>query len=138
MAEAVFKKMVQEAQLEDKIIVDSAGTSNWHIGKPPHEGTVSKLKEYGISTEGLVCRQLQKDDYEKYDYIVGMDESNIRNIRDMLNQPSDPKIFRLLDLTDHKKDVPDPYFTGDFQETYDLVTEGCQQLLNKIKREHNM
>ncbi len=138
MAEAVFRKLIQNEQLEDKIFVDSAGTSSWHIGKPPHEGTVAKLKEYNISTDGMTCRQLRKADFNQFDYIIGMDASNIRHIRDMLAEPSHPKIIRLLDLTDSKKDVPDPYYTGDFQETYDLVTEGCQFLLTKIKREHQL
>lgn len=132
MAEAVMRDLVKKHGLEDKIVVDSAGTSSWHIGEPPHYGTRNKLAEFGISTEGMKARQLQKKDFEEFDYIIGMDESNIRNIRTMLNQPSHEKIFRFLDLTDHKKDVPDPYYTGDFQETYDLVVDGCEALLNKI------
>lgn len=138
MAEAVFKKMVRDEQLEEKIFVDSAGTSDWHVGKPPHQGTVAKLNEYGISTEGMRGRQLQKEDYDQFDYIIGMDASNIEAIRHIFQTNDDTKIMRLLDLTDDKKDVPDPYFTGDFQETYDLVTKGCRKLLEKIKREHRL
>ncbi|MNH35368.1 Low molecular weight protein-tyrosine-phosphatase YfkJ [compost metagenome] len=67
-----------------------------------------------------------------------MDESNIRNIRAMLGNPDSSKIFRFLDLTIHQKDVPDPYYTGDFQETYDLVLEGCYALLEKIKGEQKL
>lgn len=136
MAEAVFRHQVKEEQFESQIVVDSAGTSNWHIGKRPHEGTLAKLEELTISSTGMEGRQLVNEDFEKFEYIVGMDESNIDNIRMMLNEPNHPKIFRFLDLTDHKKDVPDPYFTGDFDETYALVEEGCQALLAKIKAEH--
>lgn len=132
MAEAVMRDLVKKRGLDDKIEVDSAGTSSWHIGEAPHYGTRNILKKYGISTDGIKARQLQKQDFEEFDYIVGMDESNIRNIRTMLNQPNHPKIFRFLDLTTHKKDVPDPYYTGNFQETYDLVIDGCEALLDKI------
>ena len=136
MAEAVFKHLVAKEKLEASIRVDSAATSGWHIGAPPHPGTIAKLKEYDISTEGMSGRQLQKEDFEEFDYIVGMDENNIKDIRQMLGQPDHPKIIRFLDWTEHKKDVPDPYFTGDFQETYDLVLEGCEALLGKVKHDY--
>lgn len=135
MAEAIMRDLVKKEHLEDKIEVDSAATSSWHIGEPPHRGTQDKLREYGISTIGMQGRQLQKSDFEKFAYIIGMDESNIRNIRTILGNPNSPKIFRFLDLTAHRKDVPDPYYTGDFQETYELVQEGCRALLAKIKQE---
>ncbi|MGJ7909944.1 low molecular weight protein-tyrosine-phosphatase [Neobacillus sp. LXY-1] len=138
MAEALFRDFVKKEQLSDKIAVDSAATSSWHIGSPPHKGTLEILKKYRVSTEGLVGRQLTKADFEKFDYIIGMDESNKKNISEILGQPKHPKILRLLDLTPHKKDVPDPYYTGDFQETYDLVSEGCRALLEKIRVEHEL
>jgi protein-tyrosine phosphatase len=118
--------------------VDSAATSSWHIGSPPHKGTLAILKKYNISSEGLVGRQLTKDDFEKFDYIIGMDESNVKNIFEITGKPQHPKIIRLLDLTEHNKDVPDPYYTGDFEETYQLVTDGCQALLEKIRKEQNL
>lgn len=135
MAEAIMRALVDKEELNSKISVDSAGTGSWHIGNPPHEGTLKKLAEYNISTEGLFARQFSEKDFDEYDYIVGMDESNIQNIYKMTGQPVHPKIIRLLDLTEEKKDVPDPYFTGDFQETYNLVSEGCRVLLEKIKAE---
>jgi len=136
MAEALFRDMLIKENLSDKISVDSAATSSWHVGNPPHKGTLSILKKYDVSTEGLVGRQMKKEDFEKFEYIIGMDNSNVRNIYQLTGQPNHPKIFRLLDLTEHKKDVPDPYYTGDFQETYDLVSEGCRALLEKILEEH--
>lgn len=135
MAEAVMRHLVENKGLSDQIKVDSAATSSWHIGEPPHKGTKAKLKEFGISTSGMKGRQLDKEDFETFDYIIGMDSSNVSNIRQMLGQPDHPKIFRFLDLTDHKKDVPDPYYTGDFQETYELVMDGCEALLEKILKE---
>lgn len=132
MAEAVFRDLVHKENLSDVIQVDSAATSSWHIGNPPHKGTIAKLKEYQISTDGMSGRQLEKSDFEKFDYIIGMDTSNVTNIKEILGQPNHPKIIRFLDLTDHQKDVPDPYYTGDFQETYNLVIDGCQALLGII------
>lgn len=135
ISEAVMRHLVENKGLSDQIKIDSAATSSWHIGEPPHKGTKAKLKEFGISTSGMKGRQLSTEDFETFDYIIGMDSSNVRNIRQMLGQPEHPKIFRFLDLTDHKKDVPDPYYTGDFQETYELVVDGCEALLEKILRE---
>lgn len=132
MAEAVMRNLVEKRGLSSSIKVDSAATSAWHIGEPPHKGTRGKLNEFGISTSGMKGRQLSVADFEEFDYIVGMDSSNVRNILEMLGQADHPKIFRFLDLTPHQKDVPDPYYTGDFQETYELVVEGCEALLNKI------
>lgn len=133
MAEAVFRDLVKKESLHEKIHVDSAGTSSWHVGARPHKGTLKKLEEYSISSEGMLGRQFTKEDFEQFDYIIGMDEMNIRDIYDICGQPQHPKIMKLLDLTNKKSDVPDPYYTGDFQETYDLVLEGCQALLEKIK-----
>ncbi|WP_301109707.1 low molecular weight protein-tyrosine-phosphatase [Sporosarcina sp.] len=135
MAEGVFRKMIADEQFADKIEVDSAGTSDWHVGKPPHQGTLSKLAEYKVSSEGMAGRQLTKEDAEGFDYIIGMDAENIANIRERFGDTDHQRIIRFLDLTGHQKDVPDPYFTGDFQETYDLVLEGCQSLLELIKKE---
>lgn len=138
MAEAIFRDVIAKEGLTNKITVDSAGTSDWHIGKPPHEGTLTKLEELNVSSKGMFGRQLEMSDLEKFDYIVGMDESNISNIREMLNEPEHPKIFRFLDLTDLRKDVPDPYFTGDFDETHQLIVQGSEALLAKIKNEHEL
>jgi protein-tyrosine phosphatase len=138
MAEGVFRNVLKKEDLSSKVSVDSAATSSWHIGSPPHKGTLAILKKYNISSEGLVGRQLTKDDFEKFDYIIGMDESNVKNIFEITGKPQHPKIIRLLDLTEHNKDVPDPYYTGDFEETYQLVTDGCQALLEKIRKEQNL
>ncbi|KMY55580.1 protein tyrosine phosphatase [Bacillus sp. FJAT-27231] len=135
MAEALFRDLVKKQGLEDQIAVDSAGTSGWHLGSPPHKGTLEILRKYNIDAKGLSGRQLVKEDMEKFDYIIGMDESNIQNIHKLLGRPEHPVIVRLLDLTDKQKDVPDPYYTGDFQETYDLLEEGCRKLAEKIKDE---
>lgn len=135
MAEAVMRHEIEQRGLSGVIDVDSAGTANYHVGEPPHKGTQQKLKEYGISTAGMIGRQLWASDFENFDYLVAMDTSNMTNIHHALRK-EDPKIFRFLDLTNHKKDVPDPYYTGDFQETYNLVVDGCTALLEKIEHDH--
>lgn len=133
MAEAVMRDLVEKRGLSADIKVDSAGTSNWHAGEPPHKGTTAKLQEMDISTSGMSSRQLRTSDLE-FDYLVCMDASNVENTREML-RTDDVKVFRFLDLTDHKKDVPDPWYTGDFQETYDLCVEGCEALLALILKD---
>ena len=135
MAEAIMRDLIEEHGLTSKIKVDSAGTSSAHAGEVPHKGTREKLKEMGISTSGMTSRQLRTTDLD-FDYIVCMDASNVKNTRDMLRAHDDTKIFRFLDLTPHKKDVPDPWYTGDFQETYELCVEGCETLLERILEEH--
>ena len=137
MAEAVMRDLIEERGLTPKIKVDSAGTSSNHVGETPHKGTREKLKEMNISTSGMKARQLSTSDLD-FDYIVCMDASNVKNTRDMLRAHDNTKIFRFLDLTPHKKDVPDPWYTGDFQETYELCVEGCEALLEKVMEEQKL
>ncbi|MFS0823431.1 low molecular weight protein-tyrosine-phosphatase [Bacillus sp. 1P02SD] len=138
MAEALFRHLIKKENLTNKIAVDSAATSPWQIGFPPHEGTLEILKKHNISTNGLIGRQIKRKDFWEFDYIIGMDESNIKNIIRITGKPNHPKINRLLDLTKYRKDVPDPFYTGDFDETYRLVSVGCRALLNKIRSEQNL
>lgn len=130
MAEAVMRDLVEKSGLSATIQVDSAGTSDWHQGESPHHGTRAKLQEMGISTSGMTSRPLHLTDLA-FDYLVCMDASNVDNTRRILGTDSE-KIVRFLDLTAHKKDVPDPWYTGDFDETYKLCLEGCTALLDKI------
>lgn len=140
MAEAMFRHLVKEKGLEAQIQIDSAATGDWHIGKPPHQGTLGILTKYNVSSEGLFCRQITSEDMEKFDYVIGMDESNIQNILKVAEGQGAHKTFRLLDFLEdlNTKDVPDPYFTGDFEETYDLLTQGLSALLDHIKQEHTL
>ena len=140
MAEALFRDIVKLEKLEDKIAIDSAGTGDWHVGHPPHEGTRTLLDEKGISYEGMKARQLKASDFTSFHYIIGMDESNMKNMKSFQRGDSEAVIVRLLDLVpDEKiKNVPDPYFTGNFEEVHDLVKRGCEQLLNKIKEDYQL
>jgi len=139
MAEAVFRDLVKREGLESEITVDSAGTGNWHVGSPPHEGTRKILKRYNIGAEGLKARQVSADDFQRFQYIVGMDASNIQNLENWRKGETNTKVVKLLDFADDEsKDVPDPYCTGDFDETYELVKKGCEGLLKELRSNHNI
>ncbi|ANC75752.1 protein tyrosine phosphatase [Fictibacillus phosphorivorans] len=140
MAEAIFRDLVNREGLSEKISIDSAGTGNWHVGEPPHEGTRNILKENRISYEGQKARQVKTKDLTDYDYIIGMDAENIGNMHRMAGQTKTGVIARLMDFVpeDDNEDVPDPYFTGNFHEVYDLVTAGCERLLIEIKNRESL
>ncbi|MCA1032604.1 low molecular weight phosphotyrosine protein phosphatase [Bacillus timonensis] len=140
MAEAVFKDLIAKQGLSDKIFIDSAGTGNWHAGKPPHEGTISILSEKQISVEGLKARQVEKADVQKFDYIIAMDVENLGNLRRLAGYDKAGYIGRLLDFVPESDiaDVPDPYYTGNFEEVYDLVKKGCEGLLQTIRKENSL
>ena len=133
MAEFVFRDMVQKEKLSDKIHVASSATSREEIGNGVHYGTRKKLAEFGISTEGKYARQLTKTDYRDYDYIIAMDSQNIRNISRIIGRDTENKVCKLLDFTDRGGDIADPWYTGNFDRTYEDVYEGCNELLEFIK-----
>lgn len=140
MAEAVFNDMLKKSGLEDRIEADSAGTGSWHVGKPPHEGTRSLLSEKKISCEGLYAMQITDKDPEAFDYIIAMDAENAGHVRSLAGYGSKAVIRRLLDYVEdcETADVPDPYYTGNFEEVYELVAKGCRELLKDIRKEHNL
>ena len=139
MAEFVFKDMVQAPEKYglpaalDRFYAASAATSTEEIGNPVHPGTRNLLKRYGISTAGKYARQMTKKDYKEYDYLIGMDQWNIRNMLRICGEDPQHKICRLLDFTDHPRDIADPWYTGDFETTYQDVLEGCRALVRKLE-----
>jgi protein-tyrosine phosphatase len=139
MAEAMFRDLVKREGLEHIITVDSAGTGDWHVGKPPHQGTQDILNQHQISFEGQVARQLVTTDLNDFDYIVAMDTQNEKNIHKLTSLHTSTKIVKLLDYVPEadKLDVPDPYFTGNFQEVFDLLKVGCERLLKEIQTNDN-
>jgi protein-tyrosine phosphatase len=136
MAEAVFREKVRAAGLADQVEIDSAGIAGWHAGERPHRGTLQVLDRYGIPHQWIHSRQIRKEDLQTFDYIIVMDEDNLEGLR-LLGKPKG-QVFRLLDLLSDipVKNVPDPYYTGNFDEVYDLIDRGCTVLLQKIKREY--
>ncbi|AWB45762.1 phosphotyrosine protein phosphatase [Paenibacillus sp. CAA11] len=136
MAEAVFRHLVQQEGLASYFKIDSAGTGDWHTGKPPHQGTRGILDQYGISYEGMLARQVAEQDFTDFDYVIAMDDSNVSNLNKLM-RGTGVKMIKLLDLVADapNKNVPDPYYTGNFEEVYELVGKGCRALLEHIRRE---
>ena len=129
MAEFVMKDMVQAAGLQDEIYVESAATSTEEIGNPVYPPARKKLAEHGIGCAGKTARQLRRRDYEIFDLLIGMDSANLRNMRRMCGGDEENKIHAMMDYTDRPGEVADPWYTGNFDETYDDVLEGCEAFL---------
>lgn len=132
MAEFVFRDMIEKRGFSHLFYIASSATSTEEIGNPVHHGTRKKLKEYNISVEGKKAVQLKKTDYKKYDYLIGMEQVNILNMQKILGEKDARKIRRLLDFSDRPRDIADPWYTGNFDETYEDVYEGCVALLESI------
>ena len=132
LAEYLLRHLVQTRGLSGSFHIASAATSREEIGNPVHRGTRAKLQALGISTAGKCAVRLEKQDYGKYDYLIGMDRYNITDMLRILGGDPDGKVSRLLDFTDHPRDVADPWYTGDFDTAYDDVLEGCNALLDHI------
>lgn len=138
MAEVVFKDKVEKSDLSDKIDVSSRATGSWNEGDAPHKGTQDKLKEVSLSCEGLHAQKISADDFHYYDYIIGMDENNIRDLEGLSPDiESLHKIHLLLseEIGLEKEVIPDPYYTGDFDLTYELIDKGTTKWLEKIEQE---
>ena len=132
MAEFVMKDLVRKAGMEDMFHIESAATSTEEIGNPVYPPARRKLSEHGISCAGKTARQLRKADYEHYDYLVGMDSANFRNMQRICGGDPEGKISLLLDYTDHPGSVADPWYTGDFEATWQDVLAGCRGLFAEI------
>ena len=132
MAEFVMKDLVEKCGKSDDFLIESRATSTEEIGNPVHQGTRRKLAEHGISCSGKRAVQLRKSDYEKYDLLICMDDWNVRNtLRIIVSDPQN-KVRKLLSFAGESGDIADPWYTGDFDETYDDVLRGCTALLEKL------
>lgn len=130
MAEFVLKDMVRKRGIADGFRIESAATSTEEIGNGPHRGTVDKLASVGIAVDGhKVARQLTAADYDAFDVFVGMDSANIKNMRRILGGDPAGKVHKMLEFAGVDRDVADPWYTGDFDATYEDVTDGCVGLL---------
>ena len=132
MAESVFTYLINQRGLSDCFEIDSAATSREEIGNPPHYGTVAKLRQVGIPVIPHRSRQMTMTDYEYYDYLIGMDSANIRNMTRIADGDEDHKIHLLLEYAGETGDIADPWYTGNFDVTYDDVLRGCTGLLQAI------
>ena len=133
MAEFVMKDLVRKAGLESQFQIASAATSTEEIGSPVYPPARRKLAEHGINCSGKTARQLTRADYDRYDLLIGMDNANLRNMRRICGGDSDGKIRLLLEFTGRSGEVADPWYTGDFEATWQDVLEGCSGLLSHLQ-----
>ena len=133
MAESVFTQLVKDHHIDHLFEINSAATSREEIGNPPHYGTVNKLRQVGIPVIPHRATQMTKEDYDYYDYLIGMDTANIRNMNRIIGSDKDQKIYKLLSFAGSGRDVADPWYTGDFDATYRDVAAGCEGFLKELK-----
>jgi protein-tyrosine phosphatase len=138
MAEAVFQKMVNDAGLSDQIVVDSAGTGSWHVGETAHPGTRRILSQQGIAYDGRARQISPADLRDESTYIIAMDQSNLNDLKRRYGDH--PRTYRLLEFAGQsdERDVPDPYYTGNFEHVYGLVRDGCRGLLATIREQEGL
>ena len=134
MAEFVMKDLVNKKGMADQFEIASAATSTEEIGNPVYPPAKRKLKEHGISCEGKTARQMTQADYTYYDYIIAMDRFNLRNMTRFAGNDPDNKVSLLMDFTSRPGDVADPWYTGDFDTTWEDVYEGCVGILKKLNK----
>ena len=138
IAEFVLKDLVAKLSIADQFYITSAATSTeeiWNgVGNPVYPPAKAELAKHGISCEGKRAIQLKKEDYNKYDLLIGMDFANIRNMHRILGGDPDGKIKLLLEYAGMSKEVADPWYTGKFDVTYRDVLTGCEALLEHLKQ----
>ncbi len=146
MSEFVFKNMLKERGLEGEFLVESAATSSeecWNgVGNPVYPPAKQELYRHGIGVPGNElgvstkrARQITREDYEKWDLIIGMERLNLAGMKRILGDDKSGKIHLLMDFTDHPEDIDDPWYTGDFSGVYRQILEGCETLLDHCLRE---
>ena len=132
MAEYLMKELVKKAGREAEFEIASAATSDEEIGNPVYPPVREILSRRGISCKGKTARQLRRDDYDRYDYFIGMDSANRRNMFRLFDNDPKGKVSLLLDYTDHPRDVADPWYTRNFSQTEKDIEEGCKAFLHTI------
>ena len=138
MAEFVMKELADQYGLSYDIYVESAATSSEEIGNPVYPPVRRLLNRHGIDCSAKRARRLTKADYDKFDYIIGMDRWNQRNMMGLFGKDPAKKVHLLMDFTDHPKDVADPWYTDDFETTWNDVNKGCLGLLQRIIKEEKI
>jgi protein-tyrosine phosphatase len=138
MAEALFRHKVRESGLSREFHIDSAGTGSWHVGEPAHTGTRTELARHGIDASGLVARQLTIGDLVQFDWIVTMDDSNAQGVR-WLGKPTGT-LAPMLSFGEPSglTEVPDPWYTGDYAQTFQLLDAACDGLLEEILKSQKL
>ena len=132
MAEFLLKDMIKKEGLADRFVIASAGTSREEIGNPVHQGTRKKLAQDHISAAAKYAVQLTKEDYTTYDYLLCMDQWNINNVKRIIGHDPKHKVHLLLEYAGVKRDIADPWYTGNFDVTYDDIVQGCEAFLEEL------
>ncbi|MGQ9925769.1 MAG: low molecular weight protein-tyrosine-phosphatase [Chloroflexaceae bacterium] len=134
MAEAIFRRHVADAGLDGHFLIDSAGTGSWHVGEPPHHGTLAVLSRRGIDPGDQRARQITRGDFDRFDYIVAMDHENLAALQ-RLRRDGRARVSLLLSHAPglSVREVPDPYYSGAFDQVFDLIDAGCRGLLAHIR-----
>ena len=138
MAEFMMKDAVKKKGIEGEFYIDSAATSFEEVGNGVHYGTRQKLDEVGIKYTDHRARRITPEDYEEFDYIIGMEESNIKNIKRIVGEDRNNKIYKLLDFSENPRDIADPWYTGNFEETYNDIKEGLKGFLKYLEKEEKI
>ena len=138
MAQYVMQDLVDKAEWSEMFEIDSAATSREEIGNGIHYGTKRKLKEKGIVFGDHIARQMTKEDYAYYDLLIGMEMVNVRNMMRIAGGDPEHKIYRILDFTNRCADIDDPWYTGDFDITYEQIVQGCEALLKHLTKEKSI
>ena len=133
MAEFVFRDLVKKAGAEDRFVIASAATSNEELGNPPHPGTRAELAKHGISCQGKRAVRLKASDYDNYDLFLGMDRWNIQSMKRLFSGDPEGKVHLLKEYSTGGE-VDDPWYTGDFQTTYEDVSLACENLLKALMK----
>ena len=133
MAEFIFKDMVNKKGLSKEFIIKSAATSYEEIGNDMHYGAKDKLIQKNIPFTKRKATRITPEDYKKYDFIIGMEESNIKNIKRIVREDVDNKISKLLDYSNNPRDIADPWYTGNFEITYNDIVEGCNGFIKYLE-----
>lgn len=134
MAEFVMKHLVLEARLQDRVEIDSAATSRCEVGNDIHRGSQAKMRQMGIPFAHRQARALTREDYVKYDLLIGMDAENIWDMKRICGGDPEGKICLLLSFAGLERDIADPWYTGNFDDTYHDILRGCRGLLEQLKR----
>ena len=138
MAEFVMKDLTERQGLAGKFQIASAATSREELGNDIHPGTRRVLEREGIPFSSRQARQITKSDYEAYDYIIAMDRANLRNLERLLGGDPESKFFLFLEFAGEHQDIADPWYTGNFDETYRDIQQGCTALLEFLLQQHKL
>lgn len=133
MAKYIFQDLVEQEGFLEEFEIDSAATSYEEVENSVYPEARRKLKEKGIECEGHIAKRMTSQNYNEFDYIIGMEERNRRNILSIVGEDREKKIFCLLDFTDNPRDISDPWYTRNFEKAYQDIYEGCKAFLDYIK-----